>query len=85
MNTIEPGVTGRSAGSDALLPAKKVQQRYDVSDRTIDRWAESETVGFPRPIVVNRRKYWRLTGEVYIYTARMLVAAAWAAVPRPLF
>jgi hypothetical protein len=44
-----------------LLPAKKVQQRYDVSDRTLDRWLESKTLNFPQPVLINKRRYWRIS------------------------
>lgn len=42
----------------SLLPAKKVWQRYSVSSRTIDRWLFQPTLSFPRPIIINRRRYW---------------------------
>jgi predicted DNA-binding transcriptional regulator AlpA len=32
--------------------------RYRVSDRTIDRWMRDPHLGFPQPIIVNRRRYW---------------------------
>ena len=42
-----------------LLPTRQVCGRYGVADRTIDRWLSRRSLGFPKPIVVNRRRYWR--------------------------
>jgi predicted DNA-binding transcriptional regulator AlpA len=50
-------VTASSANN--LLPARKVWERYGVTDRTLDRWLEREELRFPRPVVVNRRRYFR--------------------------
>jgi predicted DNA-binding transcriptional regulator AlpA len=30
-----------------------------VSDMTIWRWSNDQNVGFPAPVYVNRRRYWR--------------------------
>lgn len=45
--------------SDRLLPARKVWERYGVADRTLDRWLTRPELRFPRPVVVNRRRYFR--------------------------
>jgi hypothetical protein len=37
--------------------AKKVCERYDIVDRTLDRWLEDPELDFPRPLVINRRRY----------------------------
>jgi hypothetical protein len=42
------------------LPATKVAQRYAVTPRTIDRWLDREALNFPKPLVVNNRRYWPL-------------------------
>jgi hypothetical protein len=63
MNTIDPGPIGRPSDTGSLIPARKVQGRYDIADRTLDRWLESQTLNFPRPVVINKRRYWRL-GEL---------------------
>jgi hypothetical protein len=41
-----------------LLPTKHVCQRYAVSDRTIARWERDPALGFPQPVVINKRKYY---------------------------
>jgi hypothetical protein len=48
-----------SAADGTRLPASKVWKRYGIVDRTLDRWIASETLGFPKPIVINRRRYFR--------------------------
>jgi hypothetical protein len=58
MQTIHPSVTGRAAGDNGwLLPARAVLARYGIVDRTLDRWLGNERLGFPRPLYVNRRRY----------------------------
>jgi hypothetical protein len=42
------------------LPTAAVARRYHVTIRTIDRWTEDPDLGFPKPAVMNRRKYWSL-------------------------
>ena len=46
---------------EKLLPAKKVRERYGVSDQSIWRWLHSEKLGFPKPIRIQGRRYWRLS------------------------
>ncbi len=41
------------------LSARDVCERYGISRRTLDRWRASESFGFPKPIELNRRLYWR--------------------------
>ena len=42
-----------------LLPTRLVLKRYGVTSRTLDRWLDSEPLGFPRPLVINRFRYFR--------------------------
>jgi hypothetical protein len=51
------GDRGSSDDAGPLLPMKHVLDRYKVSDKTIERWLASETLGFPRPIYINKRRY----------------------------
>lgn len=39
------------------MPAKMVRARYSVCGRTLSRW---DKIGFPLPIVINHRRFWRL-------------------------
>lgn len=45
---------------DALVPARKTEQRYDIADRTLDRWLADPKLNFPRPVIINRRRYFRI-------------------------
>jgi hypothetical protein len=40
------------------LTKAKVAERYGVVPRTIERWSENPTLGFPQPVIVNKRPYW---------------------------
>ncbi len=40
-----------------LVPARDVLKRYGVVGRTLDRWLANPALGFPRPLVINRRRY----------------------------
>lgn len=39
------------------LPAAEVCRRYGISRWTLRRWHESQAVAFPKPIIVNSRRY----------------------------
>lgn len=49
-----------AASTERLLPGRQVWSRYGITDRTLARWLENEELQFPRPLVVNGRRYWRL-------------------------
>jgi predicted DNA-binding transcriptional regulator AlpA len=42
------------------LPSSAVRARYGVSDMTIWRWLQNDKLGFPAPLRINGRRYWRL-------------------------
>jgi hypothetical protein len=76
MNTIDPGVTGRKKLSDRpregrplgdipqdgrpLAPARAVCKHFNIVSRTLFRWLEDEELDFPRPVIVNSRRYFVL-------------------------
>lgn len=41
------------------LTSRAVAQRYNVCRRTISRWQASGELGFPAPLLINQRRYWR--------------------------
>jgi len=43
--------------SKAYLTAPQVLERYNISDMTLHRWLNNPDLKFPRPMVVNRRRY----------------------------
>jgi len=47
--------------TETHLPTRLVQRRYGVSDRTLDRWLKKDGLSFPAPLVINGRRYWRLS------------------------
>ena len=49
------------AATDSFLTAKQTRTRYgDVSDMWLWRRLHDDS-GFPRPIVINRRRFWRVS------------------------
>jgi predicted DNA-binding transcriptional regulator AlpA len=54
------GVVARSAGDDAYLTSARVKRRYGVSEMTLWRWLRDNGLGFPKPIYIGERRYWRL-------------------------
>ena len=43
------------------LPAAAVRSRYGVSDMSLWRWLRDPKLGFPRPMRINGRRFWKLT------------------------
>jgi hypothetical protein len=48
-----------SQPDNALHPARFVCERYKIVGRTLARWELDEELGFPKPIVIRTRRYWR--------------------------
>jgi hypothetical protein len=44
--------------SNVRLPIGQLCRRYGITARTVSRWLDNEQLSFPRPIVINRRRYW---------------------------
>lgn len=60
---------GRQA-DDVFLPARRVLERYSVSDMSVWRWMHDPAVGFPRPLYIGRRRFWLLSTLVEWERAR---------------
>ena len=45
--------------ADRLLPRKLVSVRYCVGPKTLARWSSDPEVGFPAPVDICGRKYFR--------------------------
>ena len=45
---------------ECFLPAAQVKQRYSVTDMSIWRWLKDDSLGFPQPIRIKGRRFWRL-------------------------
>ena len=45
---------------DPLVSANTVKQEFDnPSDMTLWRWLQDEELGFPKPIYIRGRRFWR--------------------------
>lgn len=40
-----------------LQPRSKTKQRYKVCARTLERWEKNPVLNFPKPTIINGRKY----------------------------
>lgn len=57
--------------NDRLVGAAQTRRFFDdISDMTLWRWLENEELGFPRPIYINRKRYWRMA-ELQSFSERM--------------
>jgi predicted DNA-binding transcriptional regulator AlpA len=45
---------------ECFLPAAQVRQRYSVTDMSLWRWLKDDSLGFPQPIRIKGRRFWRL-------------------------
>ena len=43
---------------DKLISAEAVCAYFGVCRRTVERWLRNRSLGFPRPTVICRRRYW---------------------------
>jgi DNA-binding transcriptional MerR regulator len=43
--------------SGRKIPDREVAERYGVVARTLRRWEENPELGFPKALLINRRKY----------------------------
>jgi predicted DNA-binding transcriptional regulator AlpA len=50
-----------SSSPQAYLPAALVRARYGVSDMSLWRWLRDDALGFPHPIRINKKRFWKLT------------------------
>lgn len=58
-----------TAQHERMLPMGLVCKRYNVTDRTVDRWLERGIL--PEPIRINRYRYWRESDLVRFERERM--------------
>ena len=61
--------------NSSFLPAAAVRARYGVSDMSLWRWTRDQKLGFPAPIRINNRRFWRLT-DLEAFEARRAQEAA---------
>lgn len=46
--------------SEMFLSGPKVAARYGVTAQTLWRWSCNEALAFPRPLIVNRRRLFKI-------------------------
>ena len=59
MDTISSEIASSAVDDGRLLPSRLVCERYHIVDRTLDRWIRDEALGFPQPVMINKRRYFR--------------------------
>jgi predicted DNA-binding transcriptional regulator AlpA len=47
-------------GTGSWISAAQVRLRYNISDMTLYRWSTDESLNFPRPMKINKRKFFRI-------------------------
>ncbi|MCP2082216.1 UNVERIFIED_ORG: hypothetical protein J2W74_003402 [Methylorubrum zatmanii] len=47
--------------AETWLNSAEVRSRYKISSATLNRWDRDNDLGFPKPMVINRRKLYPLT------------------------
>jgi predicted DNA-binding transcriptional regulator AlpA len=47
------------APSDKILPSRVVCGRFGRTSKTLDRWIKDDRLGFPRPMYIRNRRYFR--------------------------
>jgi predicted DNA-binding transcriptional regulator AlpA len=57
VETLDPGTRRSPTRSAKKLPTRSVCERYGVVERTIDRWIADPKLNFPKPMIVNKRRY----------------------------
>jgi hypothetical protein len=43
---------------EKLMSAREVLDRLGICNRTLTRWSEDESLGFPPPVIIRNRRYW---------------------------
>jgi hypothetical protein len=80
MDTIDPGVTGRrravSKKPRRPLWTSRVVCEYfgNVVPRSLNRWKNDPTLGFPQPITLNKRHYY-IPDEIEAFALRLRAVA----------
>lgn len=74
--TVPPPRDGAALDDDDLLSARDTARRCGgVSRMTIYRWQRDPRVGFPAPVSINNRNYWRW-GQVRAWKQRQAQSQA---------
>lgn len=59
---------------DRLMGSKELRKKFgNISDMSLWRWLQDEDLGFPQPLYIARRRYWKIA-EVEAFIARQAAA-----------
>jgi predicted DNA-binding transcriptional regulator AlpA len=61
---------GKEQGPSRLVPAPEVCRRYGISQMTLWRWMDDVRLGFPVPVKIRNRNYFR-EDELDAFDTRM--------------
>ena len=62
-----------------LMTANEVRELFGgISDMTVWRWLQSEQLGFPKPIHIQRRRFWRAS-DIEAFVAKQAASGNSAA------
>ena len=56
---------------DVLIAIRELMKRYNCGLWNIDRWQADAKFGFPRPVILRRKRYYRLR-EIEAFEARFV-------------
>lgn len=63
--------------ADTRMTGPQVRARFgNISDMTLWRWLQNAAMAFPKPLVINGRRYWRLADIEAWEHSRALKAGA---------
>lgn len=57
VNKVSLSMTEATQSNTVLLPDRKVCERYGVTKMTLFRWDNKPELNFPKPVVIQKRKY----------------------------
>lgn len=60
--------------SDLFLTGPQVLTRYQITAMTLHRWQNSNKLNFPKPMIINRRKFFKETELIEWERARVAAA-----------
>lgn len=69
--------------NEKLLRRKHVEERYGICGMTINRWLHDAESQFPKPIVINSHRYWRLSELIAFERAAAAKSASKLRPPTP--
>jgi len=76
MFALERSGASTVAEEKRYLPRKRVRaERYGVCEMTLWRWERDESLGFPKPISINGRKFYDVT-ELEAWERKRVTARA---------